>query len=525
MFDISNYLQQLFLYLFFAQLFIAPLLCSVLFINPSRIPLDWNIKIQKSILLLMILPPLLIAAFANNAIKTKPEVVESGDFSTHASFGGSPKEIKGGIEHKGESNFDGGYARLSLGLSDTIHILSCLIVLAGAVGLVLFIAKLLVTLYSLSQLRKSQRDSTHTGKIRIYHCYNLTQPFSSRLSNAEVFLPAQLQKDSEEYRLILEHELNHLRCHHHQWSLAEKLVQHLFWINPLLWAFCRHGELIRELQCDQLTVAKSNPITYSKLLISSAERVQSQTTGFATQAWLSQKTLKRRLHMLIKPATLKRKLIAIPTLSFIVSLALVIHFNLQSQDEYLEQLALQNIQQSYQKNLSTRPSIDIEQVPTTLTRALLQHEDQGFYDHQGISLKAVARATLSNIGARFRGKSQFVAGGSTITQQLAKSFLNEKRSLKRKFKEAKLARIIEANFSKGDILEMYLNRVYFGNGAWGLASAAATYYSKPYQKLSLSEAAMLITFLEAPKKYNMIDNPQLANARQLRLLNQIEKQY
>lgn len=524
MFDTSNFLQQLFLYLLFAQLFIAPLLCSVLFINPSRIPLDWNIRIQKSILLLMILPPLLIAVFTNDASKANPLMVESKSFSTLSSAEGLPKKIKGAIENKGGLDFDGSYAELSLGLSDTIHILSSLIIFAGVLGLALFTAKLLVTSYALRQLRRAQQDCTHIGNIRVYHCNNLKQPFSSRLSNAEVFLPAQLQKDSEEYQLILEHELNHLRCNHHLWSLAEKLLQHFFWINPLLWAFCRRGELIRELQCDQLTVADSNPITYSKLLISSAERVQSQTTGFATQAWLSQKTLKRRLHMLIKPATLKRKLIAIPTLSFIVSLALITHFNLQSQDEYLEQLALHDIQQSYQKNLSTRPSIDIEQVPATLTRALLQHEDQGFYDHKGISLKAVARATLSNIGARLSGKNQFVAGGSTITQQLAKSFLNEKRSLKRKFKEAKLARIIEANFTKEDILEMYLNRVYFGNGAWGLASAATTYYSKPYQNLSLSEAAMLIPFLEAPKKYNMIDNPQLANARQLNLLSKIEAQ-
>ncbi len=522
MFEISFFLQQLFLYFLLTQLFIAPLLCSVLFINPSRLPLDWNIKIQKSILLLMILPPLFIAVFLNNAIKANPVIIEAKSFSTHASTEGLSKEFKGEIESKEDLNFNGDYAGLSLGLSDTIHILSSLIIFAGTIGFLLFTVKLLVTFYSLGQLRKSRRDCKNLGNIRVYHCNNLKQPFSSRLSNAEIFLPALLRKDSEEYRLILEHELNHLRCNHHQWSLSEKLLQHLFWLNPLLWAFCRHGELIRELQCDQLTVANSSPITYSKLLISSAERVQSQTTGFATQAWLSQKTLKRRLHMLIKPATLKRKLIAIPTLSFIVSLALLTHFNQQSQDEYLEQLALQDIQQSYQNILRTRPSVDIEQVPATLTRALLQHEDQGFYNHQGISLKSVARATLSNIGARLSGKNQFVAGGSTITQQLAKSFLNEKRSLKRKFKEAKLARIIEANFSKEDILEMYLNRVYFGNGAWGLASAARFYYKKPYQELRLAESAMLVPFLEAPKRFNMVANPQLASARQLRLLNRIE---
>ncbi len=227
--------------------------------------------------------------------------------------------------------------------------------------------------------------------------------------------------------------------------------------------------------------------------------------------------------MLLNTPSFTKKLILIPGGALLLSLALIATVQWQNQDEYFEELALNHIHQQYQTSLSKYPAVEYSEVPQTLTQALLKHEDQDFFDHNGISLKATSRAILRNASAWLSGKKQFVSGGSTITQQLAKSFLKEKRSLSRKMREAKLARIIESNFSKENILEMYLNRVYFGNNAWGLASASATYFSKPYQKLTLSEAAMLIPFLEAPTKYNMIKNPQLASSRQLNLLRKLEQ--
>jgi membrane peptidoglycan carboxypeptidase len=111
-------------------------------------------------------------------------------------------------------------------------------------------------------------------------------------------------------------------------------------------------------------------------------------------------------------------------------------------------------------------------------------------------------------------------GASTITQQLAKQFLNEpkEKTLGRKFRELKIAKVLEKNFTKLDIIEMYLNSVYFGNNAWGLNQAAQTYFGHSYETLTLEESALIVPSLKAPTKYNVIENPILAKARQERLI-------
>ncbi len=222
--------------------------------------------------------------------------------------------------------------------------------------------------------------------------------------------------------------------------------------------------------------------------------------------------------MLISPQIFQKKLVLIPIFFLASSLSIVFYSQWQNQEHYLEELALEHVKISYLRHLERHPKVSYDEIPKTLTQVLLRHEDQGFFEHEGISLQATSRAIYQNTLAWISGQRDFVSGGSTITQQLAKSFLQKQRSLTRKMREVKLARIIEEHYSKEEILEMYLNRVYFGKNAWGLASAAQVYFSKPYQDLTLKEAAMLIPFLEAPTKYNMIKNPELATARRDSLL-------
>lgn len=144
-----------------------------------------------------------------------------------------------------------------------------------------------------------------------------------------------------------------------------------------------------------------------------------------------------------------------------------------------------------------------------LPKAVLAIEDRRFYSHFGLDPIGMVRAALSNLRA-----GEYVAGGSTITQQLAKNlFLGDERTLLRKLRELYLALWLEARLSKDEILELYLNRVYFGAGAWGAEAAARTYFSKPAHALTLAESAMLAGLLKAPSRYAPTRDPAAARAR------------
>ncbi|ARK20943.1 transglycosylase domain-containing protein [Sporosarcina ureae] len=138
--------------------------------------------------------------------------------------------------------------------------------------------------------------------------------------------------------------------------------------------------------------------------------------------------------------------------------------------------------------------VSIDQIPNTLIEAVVSVEDQRFYKHHGINYFRMGRALVENA---FKGK--IVAGGSTITQQLAKNvFLTQERTYSRKFKELILAKKIERVYSKEEIMERYLNQIYFGDGAWGVQRAAQTYFGKDVSELTLSESATIAGIIKAP---------------------------
>jgi len=154
-------------------------------------------------------------------------------------------------------------------------------------------------------------------------------------------------------------------------------------------------------------------------------------------------------------------------------------------------------------------AVTMKDVPESLKDAVLSVEDRRFYSHFGIDLIGLTRAMCSNILAR-----RWVQGGSTITQQLAKNlFLTPDKTLRRKVQEALMAIRIEHKYTKDEILLAYLNRVYFGDGAYGVDAAARTYFNKPASKLTLYESAVLAGLLKAPSHYSPANNPDLAMAR------------
>lgn len=153
--------------------------------------------------------------------------------------------------------------------------------------------------------------------------------------------------------------------------------------------------------------------------------------------------------------------------------------------------------------------ISVKDLPPYVSAAVLSIEDRRFYDHFGIDPIGLGRAMLVNIEAR-----RWVQGGSTITQQLAKNlFLTPDKTLRRKGQEALMALWIERKFTKDEILSAYLNRVYFGSGAYGIDAAARTYFGKAAQDLTLWESAVLAGLLKAPSRYSPGSNPALARER------------
>ncbi len=158
-------------------------------------------------------------------------------------------------------------------------------------------------------------------------------------------------------------------------------------------------------------------------------------------------------------------------------------------------------------------------------KSFLSAEDKNFYSHPGVDAKGVLRATINNISNIISSKR--LEGASTITQQVAKNFLlTNEVSLNRKIKEAILAFRIERALSKERILELYLNQIYLGGGAYGVASASLEYFDKPISELNYYEAALLAALPKAPSRYNPYKNIKLAKFRRdLVLKNLFENNY
>ncbi len=154
-------------------------------------------------------------------------------------------------------------------------------------------------------------------------------------------------------------------------------------------------------------------------------------------------------------------------------------------------------------------AIGLHQMSPYVPEAVIAIEDRRFYSHFGVDPIGLARAMATNLIKR-----RFVQGGSTLTQQLAKNlFLKPDRTLERKVQEVLLAFWIEHKYSKDQILEMYLNRVYFGSGAYGVEAASRRYFDKPARDVTLAEAAMLAGLLKAPSRLSPARDPKAASER------------
>ena len=172
------------------------------------------------------------------------------------------------------------------------------------------------------------------------------------------------------------------------------------------------------------------------------------------------------------------------------------------------------------RGASVERPVDLDALPFHIPVTFLATEDERFRNHIGIDPRALLRALWQNIRAR-----RYVQGGSTLTQQLSKNiFLSPDKKLTRKAQEMMLSVWMERDFTKDELLEMYLSRIYFGSGAWGLENASLRYFDKPAAELSLAEAAMLSGLLRSPSKANPVTNFKRATERQHVILNSMDAQ-
>ena len=164
-----------------------------------------------------------------------------------------------------------------------------------------------------------------------------------------------------------------------------------------------------------------------------------------------------------------------------------------------------------------REPVEYEEVPKPVEQAVLAAEDANFFRHPGVDYRGLARAVVSLVKTGQRKQ-----GGSTITMQLARNFfLSPEKTYIRKAREIMLAMRMEQQFSKREILTLYLNQIYLGNRAYGIRAAAHTYYNKELEELTLAETAMIAGLPKAPSAFNPLVNPQRAVERRNYVLDRM----
>ncbi len=211
-----------------------------------------------------------------------------------------------------------------------------------------------------------------------------------------------------------------------------------------------------------------------------------------------------------------KKLILFILIAFLVSCTFIIY---QGHSIYKEVTSKQSIEKKVEKIKEYDNYISISEVPDTYKSATIAIEDHRFYSHGAIDIVTTARSLLENLKNK-----ELSNGGSTITQQVARNmYFTQEKSFVRKVAELFVAIELEENYSKDEILEMYLNIIYFGDGYTGLKQASYGYYRKAPSKLSLYEQTMLAGIPNAPSIYSPNVNPELAKKRQKKVLDAMVK--
>ena len=211
-----------------------------------------------------------------------------------------------------------------------------------------------------------------------------------------------------------------------------------------------------------------------------------------------------------------KKILLLILIVIIIVLSILMISGYSMYKEAITEISLEDKISSYEKNENYAY---FEELPKDYINAVVAIEDHRFYDHNGIDIFSIGRAIVRNIS-----NLEYVEGGSTITQQVAKNlYFTQEKKLTRKIAEVFVAFDLEKNYDKDEILELYVNSNYFGSGYYGVKEAAKGYFNKSLDELTLEECALLAGIPNAPSVYSLDENPDLAYERAQQVLNAMEK--
>lgn len=518
---INEYLSLFFTCYLYATLILTPLFLLYSSIDFRKVSLPLIMGLHKTLLIATICLPIaiLITSAPSSQVGQETILYQGTQISPVA---GQDSQIQPLLDNiVSTDTYNSPTDNYYPGVQDIIFYFSELLGVLSILGFAVFWFRFTLQSLHLNKIENGGETSIIQNGITLICSAEVSSPFSVGLLKKRIFIPYDMGASKE--NIILQHELNHFSCRHHLWSIAETIMSYLFWFNPASNFLKKRGDLYREMECDRKTILNVDKFEYSRVLIESAESILPNNAGGITaHNWIEKDALRNRIEAILGEKGSYRRWIFNFILCLSIGLTGFLFFSVGNiNSDFLESEILETINRDYAETINSREVVDISKVPPVLIKALVVHEDGSFYRHSGLSVTGIIRAVGSSLKSYISGGPVVVSGGSTITQQLAKNFLREEKSLKRKVKELKVARVLEKHFNKNQILEMYLNRVYFGNGAWGLSEASRKYFNKSYVRLTRNDSAMLIPFLKAPAKYNLIDSPTIALKRQGRLLKRM----
>ena len=505
-----------------ASVLMVPLMGFYLSLSLKRVSFRLLLHTHKVIILLSIILPVSMVAISYSGNSGK-------DLSIRSEIDRAPitvelEVISSGIAVPDDSPASGIVVGRLPTLQDVVYYFVDLILFFSILGLLTFTLRYALQTWRIRRIKKESWVSTINGNCHLIESMEVTAPFSAGILRKNIFIPRDVSESDKQ--VIIQHELNHFRCHHHLWSLMEGVLACVFWFNPFSHILRRHGAFLRELECDGRTIQVIDRYAYTRLLLDTAEIITAgggnSRFSLLTQGWARKGELRRRIETLMRRDDMKKKKVigGFVAVGIVITVCITLFYG--NLNDLTKAAILTDINVKYGQMAPVSARVDLESVPPHFINALLVQEDSEFFEHDGIRLKSILRAAGANLKSFLSGGPLYKQGASTITQQLAKQFLGDwERTMKRKFEELKIARVLENSFSKEEILEMYLNVIYFGNDANGLKAASEKYFGHDYARLTLSESAMLVPFIDAPSKYNVLKAPDTAKKRQEYLLGRI----
>ena len=207
------------------------------------------------------------------------------------------------------------------------------------------------------------------------------------------------------------------------------------------------------------------------------------------------------------------------SLIFLILLVIITIIGFNGYKMYKEAITETPIEEKIKEIKNIENYITLDNVPQDLIDAVIAVEDHRFYIHKGIDLISTTKALFTNIKQK-----ELVTGGSSITQQLAKNmYFSQEKTFKRKFAEIFIVSYLEENLTKDEILELYLNTIYYGNGYYGIGDASIGYFDKKPQDLTFDEATILAGLPNAPSAYSLTEHEDLAKKRQQQVIDSMKK--